>query len=183
MTGLQTILWQVASGSGHRRSSTPWSAGAGKVAVLVQTPGGGLPASTKCDHDAAGVRRGTVANSRRDRSAARSSARTDIARSRDQRASGERRRAGQHVREERHPAHPAFARRQAKRFEADWQRAVTSAARLGESDLPPLHIPGEGPPHPRIWSTKNPEAAGRLTRAREALAARAASLPYRPRTC
>jgi ribonuclease D len=71
---------------------------------------------------------------------------------------------------------PAFARRQAKRFETDWQRAVTLAARLGESDLPPLHVPGEGPPHPRIWSTKNPEAAGRLSRAREALAARAVEL-------
>jgi ribonuclease D len=71
---------------------------------------------------------------------------------------------------------PAFGRRQAKRFETDWQRAVSSAARLRESDLPPLHIPGEGPPHPRIWVTKNPEAAGRLTRAREALAARAAEL-------
>jgi ribonuclease D len=71
---------------------------------------------------------------------------------------------------------PAFARRQAKRFETDWQRAVSVAARLRETDLPPLHIPGEGPPHPRIWITKNPEAAGRLARAREALAATAAQL-------
>ena len=71
---------------------------------------------------------------------------------------------------------PAFTRRQAKRFETDWQRAVSVAARLRESDLPPLHIPGEGPPHPRIWITKNPEAAGRLARAREALAATAAEL-------
>ncbi len=71
---------------------------------------------------------------------------------------------------------PAFGRRQAKRFEADWQRAVSLVARLGEADLPPLHIPGEGPPHPRIWSTKNPDAAGRLTHAREAIAARAAEL-------
>jgi ribonuclease D len=39
-----------------------------------------------------------------------------------------------------------------------------------------MHIPGEGPPHPRIWVTKNAEAAGRLTRAREALATRAAEL-------
>ena len=77
----------MASGSGHNRSSTPWSLAPARSLSLVQTPGGGLPASTKCDHDAAGVRRGTVANSRCDRSAARSSARTDIARSRDQRAS------------------------------------------------------------------------------------------------
>jgi ribonuclease D len=71
---------------------------------------------------------------------------------------------------------PAFQRKQAKRFEANWLEAVQAAASLRESDLPPLHLPGEGPPHPRLWANKNPAAAVRLTAAREALAARAQDL-------
>ncbi len=70
----------------------------------------------------------------------------------------------------------AFQRRQAKRFERDWLKAVNAAASLREADLPPLHIPGEGPPHPRLWANKNPKAAGRLARAREALTVQAAQL-------
>jgi ribonuclease D len=71
---------------------------------------------------------------------------------------------------------PAFGRRQAKRFEGDWLRAVEAARRRSESDLPPTHVPSDGPPHPRVWVTKNPEAAGRLARARQALATRAEEL-------
>jgi len=71
---------------------------------------------------------------------------------------------------------PAFRRRQAKRFEVRWIEAVNAAASLREADLPPLHLPGEGPPHPRLWANKNPKAATRLTRAREALTAQAEQL-------
>jgi ribonuclease D len=71
---------------------------------------------------------------------------------------------------------PAFLRRQAKRFEPNWVEAVNAAASLREADLPPLHVPGEGPPHPRLWANKNPEAAGRLARARDALLAQAEQL-------
>lgn len=71
---------------------------------------------------------------------------------------------------------PAFQRRQAKRFEASWVRAVHIAAKVREADLPPLHLPGEGPPHPRLWANKNPKAAGRLARGREVLMVRADQL-------
>ena len=59
---------------------------------------------------------------------------------------------------------PAFSRRQARRFEAEWSRAIRTAARLGESELPPMHRPSDGPPPPRIWAAKDPagrQAAGR----------------------
>jgi ribonuclease D len=71
---------------------------------------------------------------------------------------------------------PAFHRKPAKRFELTWIEAVNAAASLQEADLPPLHLPGEGPPHPRLWANKNPMAATRLTRAREALTAQAEQL-------
>lgn len=71
---------------------------------------------------------------------------------------------------------PAFARRQAKRHESDWLAAIDEAASLPETELPLLHLPTEGPPQTRVWASKNPEAAGRLARVREALTARAAEL-------
>jgi ribonuclease D len=64
---------------------------------------------------------------------------------------------------------PGFLRRQAKRFESNWLAAVDDAAELGESDLPPLHVPNDSPPQPRVWASKDPIAAERLARVREAL--------------
>ena len=37
-------------------------------------------------------------------------------------------------------------------------------------DLPDTRAPSEGPPPPRVWADRNPEAAARMSRAREALA-------------
>ena len=71
---------------------------------------------------------------------------------------------------------PAFARRQAKRYEPDWVAAMQAVEQLPDTELPALHLPAEGPPQTRVWAAKNPEAATRLTRAREALAARAGEL-------
>jgi ribonuclease D len=71
---------------------------------------------------------------------------------------------------------PAFNRRQARRYEAEWVGAVQTAARLKESELPPIHRPSDAPPAPRIWASKDPAAAARLTAARAALSARAAEL-------
>jgi ribonuclease D len=42
--------------------------------------------------------------------------------------------------------------------------------------LPPLHLPAEGPPPPRIWADRDPAAAARLARARVALTALAEEL-------
>ena len=64
---------------------------------------------------------------------------------------------------------PAFARRQARRFEAAWLAALESVAALRESELPPMHVASDGPPQARLWSAKDPAAAARLTAVRMAL--------------
>ena len=66
---------------------------------------------------------------------------------------------------------PGFSRRQAKKYELTWLRAVDEASRLNESELPPLHIPNDAPPQPRLWGSRDPEAAARLAAVREALTA------------
>jgi ribonuclease D len=71
---------------------------------------------------------------------------------------------------------PAFLRRQARRFESNWLQAVDVAANLQDADLPPMHLPADGPPQARLWAAKDPAAAARLARVREALSAKAAEL-------
>jgi ribonuclease D len=66
---------------------------------------------------------------------------------------------------------PAFARRQAKRAEASWLKALDAVARMPESALPPMHVPNDGPPQSRLWPAKNPGAAARLAAVRGALLA------------
>jgi len=64
---------------------------------------------------------------------------------------------------------PAFARRQARRFEAAWLAALESVAKLRESELPSMHAASDGPPQARLWPTKDPVAAARLAAVRVAL--------------
>jgi ribonuclease D len=64
---------------------------------------------------------------------------------------------------------PAFARRQARRFEAAWLAALESVATLRESELPPMHVASDGPPQARLWPAKDPVAAARLAAVRVAL--------------
>jgi ribonuclease D len=71
---------------------------------------------------------------------------------------------------------PAFSRRQARRYESTWLDALESVERLSDAGLPLLHIPNDGPPQPRLWAARDPEAAARLVAVREALSARAAEL-------
>ena len=71
---------------------------------------------------------------------------------------------------------PAFQRRQSRRYEAEWIAALERAARLPEPHLPPLHLPIDGPPQARLWAARDPAAAQRLARVREALTRRAADL-------
>jgi ribonuclease D len=66
---------------------------------------------------------------------------------------------------------PAFARRQARRFEAAWLAALESVSALRESELPPMHVASDGPPQARLWAAKDPVAAARLAAVREALVA------------
>ena len=58
-------------------------------------------------------------------------------------------------------------RRQAHR----WLGAIERGRRLPDGDLPPNALPGDGPPPPRAWKDRDPEAAARLTRCREAITA------------
>ncbi len=65
---------------------------------------------------------------------------------------------------------PAFAGRGARRHLTDWQAAVTEALALPDSELPPSTLPTDGPPPPRAWADRDPDAAARLVAARAALA-------------
>ena len=69
---------------------------------------------------------------------------------------------------------PAFARRQARRFETSWLNALEAVGRKSESDLPPMHLHSDGPPQARVWLTKDPVAAARLAAVRGALSVIAA---------
>jgi ribonuclease D len=70
----------------------------------------------------------------------------------------------------------AFSRRQAKRYEAIWVDAIEAVSQLAETGLPPLHVPNDGPPQARLWPSRDPEAAARLSAVREGLNAKAAEL-------
>lgn len=54
-----------------------------------------------------------------------------------------------------------------RRFLSEWYDAVERALTLDESELPTTGQRTDGPPPPRAWADKNPEAADRLTRSRE----------------
>jgi ribonuclease D len=70
----------------------------------------------------------------------------------------------------------AFTGRGSRRYLNRWYEAITRAMALPESQLPPLHLPAEGPPPARIWAERDPDAAARLARSRAALTALAAEL-------
>ncbi|MGF1647672.1 MAG: ribonuclease D [Kineosporiaceae bacterium] len=57
-----------------------------------------------------------------------------------------------------------------RRLATTWLAALDEARRLPEADLPSPSAPAEGPPPPRSWPDRDPEAAGRLARVRPALA-------------
>lgn len=62
-----------------------------------------------------------------------------------------------------------FNGRGAKRYEHQWFSAIERARNLGESELPGKPPRGEGPPPPRAWADKNPDAFARLEYARAAI--------------
>lgn len=61
-----------------------------------------------------------------------------------------------------------FHGRSAKRDAPRWLHALQSAK--DGDDLPPLQVPNNAPPPPRVWSERDPEAAARLATARQHLA-------------
>ncbi|MGG5172799.1 HRDC domain-containing protein [Pseudarthrobacter sp. J1738] len=60
-----------------------------------------------------------------------------------------------------------FHGRAAQREAPRWLRCIQAARSLEE--LPPLHVPTNAPPPPRVWADRDPVAAARLTTARAAL--------------
>lgn len=54
-----------------------------------------------------------------------------------------------------------FQRRTARRHEAEWLGALEEVANLSKAELPPLHLPSDGPPPPRAWEQRHPEAYAR----------------------
>ena len=67
-----------------------------------------------------------------------------------------------------------FHGRAAQREAPRWLRCISTARSLEE--LPPLHLPTNAPPPPRVWADRDPEAAARLATARPKLQARAEEL-------
>ncbi|MFY0406944.1 ribonuclease D [Solicola sp. PLA-1-18] len=64
----------------------------------------------------------------------------------------------------------ALRNRGPRRFLDDWWEAVEEGMAVPESDLPRTSQRLDGPPPPRLWADRNPEAAARLTGAREVVA-------------
>jgi ribonuclease D len=64
---------------------------------------------------------------------------------------------------------PKFTGRGARRHLKVWIAAVERGRRLGEAELPPQHLPSEGPPPTRVWADRDPRAAARLTACRAAM--------------
>ncbi|WP_426225714.1 HRDC domain-containing protein [Pseudarthrobacter sp. DSP2-3-2b1] len=60
-----------------------------------------------------------------------------------------------------------FHGRAAQREAPRWLRCIAAARDLTE--LPPLHLPTNAPPPPRVWADRDPQAAARLSTARPLL--------------
>ncbi len=67
-----------------------------------------------------------------------------------------------------------FHGRAAQREAPRWLRCIAAARELEE--LPPLHLPTNAPPPPRVWADRDPEAAERLSTARPLLQEKAEEL-------
>ncbi|MGJ6979073.1 HRDC domain-containing protein [Aestuariimicrobium soli] len=73
-----------------------------------------------------------------------------------------------------------FKRRNARRFESNWVAAIDRVATLPDRDLPPSKVAQTGPPNPRGWETRDPEAWERWNRVRPATQQLAESLQMPP---
>ncbi len=66
---------------------------------------------------------------------------------------------------------PGFHGRGARRYADRWLAALERARALPDQELPPLTLRSDGPPAPRVWAERDPEAAARLATARAAVSA------------
>lgn len=64
---------------------------------------------------------------------------------------------------------PEFRRPSIARRLPRWWSAVSEGLGEAEARLPLVALPADGPPPPRLWRDRNPEAADRLQRAKETL--------------
>lgn len=61
-----------------------------------------------------------------------------------------------------------FKRRTARQYETSWLRALERVAELPSKELPPLRTPQDGPPLPRQWERRWPDAFARWNASRPA---------------
>jgi len=61
---------------------------------------------------------------------------------------------------------PPFSGRGQQRRRGTWWSAIERAYALADTELPALTIPSTGPPPPRAWADRNPEAFARLESAK-----------------
>ncbi len=71
---------------------------------------------------------------------------------------------------------PGFASRGARRHARQWFDALELARGLDDAQLPPQHLLSDGPPPPRVWGERDPDAAARLAASRKAVTELAESL-------
>jgi len=65
---------------------------------------------------------------------------------------------------------PVFRGRANRKLIPTWYGALQQARALPDRDLPPLTLPGSGPPPPNRWAEREPAAAARLVAARQVMA-------------
>ncbi len=71
---------------------------------------------------------------------------------------------------------PRFNRREAKRYRQTWLDAIQRALQRPATELPPMYLSSEGPPPPRTWASRDPQAAKRWDAVRPVLTDLAESL-------
>jgi len=75
---------------------------------------------------------------------------------------------------------PALRTRQVRRHLEVWVEAIGHALELGASEYPPVKLPAVGPPNPRNWANRNPQAWSRLEFAKARISELAESLGMPP---
>jgi ribonuclease D len=64
---------------------------------------------------------------------------------------------------------PRFNRREAKRYRQTWLDAIERAMQLPTTQLPPMYLSADGPPPPRTWASRDPQASKRWEAVRPVL--------------